>query len=501
MSSYNFSDLFILDIANNHQGDVAHGSAIIEQLGAVVADLGIRAAIKFQFRQLDSFIHPDHMIDSTAKHINRFKQTRLSLEQYEILISVVRQQNMLTMCTPFDEESVDRIQEMDFDIVKIASCSMTDRPLIEKIESAKMPVVISTGGATISEIDRIVQRFRSARIPFALEHCVSIYPTPSSDLQLNQIDYLQARYPDVAVGWSTHEDPNDMVTVQLAVAKGAGLFERHVGLESKENSLNAYSSNPAQIRSWLIAHGEAKARCGAVHRSPASQLEKESLISLKRGVFAARNIKKGEKLQKKDIYFAMPAVSEGLNAESWKEGVVADADYSLNAPLAGILADYRDTDEERINGILLQIQGLLHVARIKLAESSRVELSHHYGLERFREFGAVIIDVINREYCKKLIIQLPRQKHPYHFHKRKEETFQVLYGDLEVEKNGEPKELVAGDLFLVEPDNWHKFSTRDGVVFEEISTTHFDDDSFYEDPKINNMERSRRKTVINHWQF
>jgi N-acetylneuraminate synthase len=100
-----------------------------------------------------------------------------------------------------------------------------------------------------------------------------------------------------------------------------------------------------------------------------------------------------------------------------------------------------------------------------------------------------------------LLIQLPRQKHPYHRHERKEETFQVLFGELEVEKNGQPIKLCAGDTFLVEPGAWHKFSTLDGVIFEEISTTHFNDDSFYEDPLIAAMARSDRKTLVTNWKL
>jgi len=501
MRSFDFNNLFILDIANNHQGDVAHGKAIINELGIVVSDTNVRAAIKFQFRQLDTFIHPAHQTNSTAKHISRFKDTRLSLKDYSILLSEIRSNGMLTMCTPFDEESVSIIKKMNFDMIKVASCSMNDWPLIKEIVAAGIPTVVSTGGARMSEIDKVVQLFEGANIPIALEHCVSIYPTPIEQLQLNQIDNLRSRYPNLPIGWSTHEDPDDYVTVQLAVAKGASLFERHVGLETDKHSLNQYSSNPDQISKWFKAYTDAVGRCGSQHRSPAPQEETDSLRSLKRGVYTKANITVGQTLKRSDVYFAMPAVPEGLTSDNWREDLVADKDYEENSQISESLAEHSETSEARISSILLQTLGLLRVARIKLAESSRIELSHHYGLGRFREFGAVIIDVINREYCKKLIVQLPRQKHPYHFHKRKEETFQVLFGDLEVEKNGEPTQLGPGDLFLVEPGHWHKFATRDGVIFEEISTTHFNDDSFYEDPKITQLERAQRKTVVEDWQF
>jgi N-acetylneuraminate synthase len=145
---------------------------------------------------------------------------------------------------------------------------------------------------------------------------------------------------------------------------------------------------------------------------------------------------------------------------------------------------------------MLEVRAMLNKARIFIGEQSSIELSHHFGLERFREFGAVLITCINREYCKKLIILLPRQKHPYHFHKRKEETFQLLYGDMEIEKDGRRTTLEPGDTYLVKAGEWHKFHTLDGAIFEELSTTHYNDDSFYEDERIARLPREMRKTNI-----
>ena len=131
---------------------------------------------------------------------------------------------------------------------------------------------------------------------------------------------------------------------------------------------------------------------------------------------------------------------------------------------------------------------------------AEIEISHHYGLRRFREFGAVIITCINRSYAKKLVIQLPRQKHPYHFHKRKEETFQLLHGDMEIVKDGYSTQMSPGDTFIVEPDEWHKFHTLEGAIVEEVSTTHYNDDSFYQDPKISELSRNERKTKVDQWR-
>ena len=499
MTKFSFDNLFILDMANNHQGELQHGLNIIDAMAKVAHQTNIRAAIKFQFRQLETFIHPDYVERKDIKHIPRFIETRLSLEDYEKLILRVREHGLFTMCTPFDEESVDVISQMDFDAIKIASCSVTDRPLLEKVVSAKKPVIASTGGASLSDIEFLAHLLRSSSINYALEHCVSIYPTPAENLQLNQIGYLRNHFGGVPIGWSTHEDPDDLITVGLAVAKGATLFERHVGISDNDHKLNAYSSTPQQVHEWVLAYQKAVERCGSKNRAPALIEESESLRTLARGIYLSKDVKKDTLLKSSDVLFAMPAVEGCLLSGQWSASIVTDKDYSAGESLNEAIANADASDDQHINQIMLQVQGMLQDAKIQLNNTSNIEISHHYGLKRFREYGAIIIDVINREYCKKLIIQLPRQKHPYHFHKQKEETFQVLYGEMEVEKNGNPTILKTGDLFLVEPGNWHKFSTLDGVIFEEISTTHINSDSYYEDQRINDMPREARKTVVTNW--
>ena len=75
----------------------------------------------------------------------------------------------------------------------------------------------------------------------------------------------------------------------------------------------------------------------------------------------------------------------------------------------------------------------------------------------------------------------------------------MLHGSMEVETDGNPVVLNPGDTLLIEPGVWHKFSTLDGVVFEELSTTDYNDDSYYSDPRISRVERAKRKTVISDW--
>ena len=180
----NFDNLFVLDLANNHQGDLNHAKKIISDFSRAIKKFEIKATIKFQFRQLSSFIHPEHESLPINKHINRFQETELSLDDYKILFEFIKSKDLLTCCTPFDEESVKIIKEMDFDVVKIASCCAKDWPLIEEVAKINKPVIFSTGGLKINNIDDLVSFFDHKGVEYAIMHCVSIYPTPIDKLNL-----------------------------------------------------------------------------------------------------------------------------------------------------------------------------------------------------------------------------------------------------------------------------------------------------------------------------
>jgi N-acetylneuraminate synthase len=497
--TFNFENLFIYDLANNHQGDYSHACNIVREVAAVSEHMGVRGALKFQFRQLNTFIHPDFQARSDNKYVKRFTETKLLIEDFLKLAGEVRNSGMLTMCTPFDEESVDIICDMDLDIIKVASCSADDRPLLEKISRVKKPVVVSTAGLRTEEIDWLVNFLESEHVHFALMHCVAIYPTPYDKLQLNQVRYLKERYPHISVGWSTHEDPDNTSAIQVAYAMGARLFERHVGLNTDKYKLNNYSSTPLQLEKWITAFRISQEMVGASERPPAQLDERTTLYELKRGTYARHAISRGAIVERQDVFFAMPMQYGQMTSGHFRSGTTANRDYSAFEPLDETLAGQDVSDEQLVYQIMLQIRGMLNKARIHINSEASIEISHHYGLRRFREYGAVIITCINRDYAKKLVIQLPRQKHPYHFHKQKEETFQLLAGDLEIIKDGHRFAMELGDTHLVEPGQWHKFHTLDGCVFEEVSTTHFNNDSFYEDPIIARLDREQRKTKVDNW--
>lgn len=498
-ASFNFSGLFVFEMANNHQGDLEHGKRIIRELGSVARDKQIRAAVKLQFRDLDTFVHPADRESSQNKHVKRFLSTRLSEAQFAELIAETKKNGLLTMCTPFDEPSVELIKRLGIEVLKIGSCSAKDWPLLEVAASSGLPMIVSTGGLTLFDVDNLVSFLDHRYVHYALMHCVSIYPTPIEKLQLNQIERMRERYPHRKIGFSTHEEPNNMDAIKIAVAKGAEIFERHVGISTETISLNAYSSTPEQTAEWIQAYKNAVAACGGTGERVIESEEAKDLLTLQRGIFVARPVKAGERLKREDVFFAFPIRPGQLASGYWTDQLVADQDYVLHAPLSASIESSKKTNKQVVYQSIHEIKGLLNAARIVVGMDFEMELSHHYGLDRFREIGTTIIDCINREYCKKILVMLPGQQHPVHHHKRKEETFQVLYGELWMEMEGRRRLLYPGDTVTVQRGVKHRFWSEDGCVFEEISSTHYNNDSIYNDSTINNMPREQRKTKLINW--
>ena len=493
-----FDDLFIFEMANSHQGSVEHGKDIIHEMGKIARKYNIKAAVKLQYRNLDTFIHPEYKGRKDVNHIPRFESTRLTYDQFTELVEAIRSEGMIAMSTPFDEDGVDWCMDQGLDIIKVASCSSLDWPLLEKIAATHKPVIISVGGKTISDIDKLYNYFTHKRCDFAFMHCIAEYPAPIERLQLDFIDKLRRRYPDNVIGYSGHEDPDDNVIPMMAIAKGAKILERHVGLPTETISLNAYSMNPDQADKWVKSALEAKEICKMKKETERyiSQAEIDSLNSLMRGVYLKHDVKKGTELKREDVFFAMPNHDKQMTSGEFFEGVVASKDYKANEELHETKPV---TDTNLARSVIHDVKGMLYEANIYLGDTFEAELSHHYGMKHFRQFGAVIISIVNREYCKKLIAVLPGQQHPDHMHKVKEETFQLLYGDLEVVVDGEEREMKPGDIQTVLRGQMHSFSSRTGAVFEEISTTHVKNDSYYEDPVIAKKDLMERKTKVYKW--
>jgi len=491
-------------MANNHNGSVDHGLRIIQEMGQVCKEFtdDFTFGFKFQYRDLDTFIHPDYKDRMDIKYVKRFSETRLTDLEFELMKEEAERLGFVSICTPFDEASVDLIEKQNFDIIKVASCSFTDWPLLERIVKTDKPIIASTAGATIEEIDSVVSLYDHRDKNAAIMHCVGEYPTKRENLQLNQIEFLGKRYPETVVGFSTHEEPDNTDSVKIAIAKGGKIFERHVAVESDEHTVNAYSSTPDQVRRWLQSAQDAYRMCGTEgERHESTEKEKKDLRGLKRGVFVREDLKEGEKLVGGNIFYAIPCAEEQLVANDLSKYIDyrLKSDVERNGSVDVVDLVIKNSRKDVLN-IVKQLKDIVLESHLVLPPKVDLELSHHYGIENYGETGAAILNCINREYCKKLIIMLPGQRNPSHYHVKKEETFQVLYGDLNINLGGEGMSLNAGEILTVERKVPHDFSSEKGCIFEEVSTTHYKDDSFYEDKEIaKNTDRKTKMTFWSNW--
>ena len=491
--------LFIFEMANNHMGELTHGLAIIDAFAPIAAEFPeFNCAIKFQYRDLDTFIHESAKGRQEIKLVKRFEETRLAADDFIAMTQHARSLGLRVICTPFDEVSVDRVVSENFDFLKIASCSLTDWPLIEHAVKSGLPMIVSTAGAIKEEVDRVFLFLQNRKAQFALMHCVAEYPTGSAHLHLARIGEMIRSYPQATIGYSTHEDPSATLPIAMAIASGARVFEKHVALPTDKYAANAYSATPAQVRDWLLSAREAFLIMGAASWPAPSTKELDSLRELRRGIWTSRDIKKGETIKANMVEFAFPPSKTQYLANDWSKYSVFTAQQDIPAGQAvsqenTLVVDTLDT----LKNIAERVKSILTASNIHTPTAEPLEVSHHYGLGTFEKTGLAMITVVNREYCKKILVMLEGQEHPEQYHLKKEETFVMVHGKLMVYIDGQPITLGKGDVLTVKREQRHRFIALTDCVFEEISSTHDKNDSYYTDPSISS--NLARKSFLNFW--
>ena len=486
---------YIFEMANNHMGSVSHAKKIIDEFGRLVLKYSLMAAIKLQFRQLNTFIHKDYY-NSDLKYVKRFKETELTKEQFQEIVDYIKINGMKSMSTPFDNESLVWLDELNIDVVKVASCSVDDWPLLEEVCKINKKIIISTAGAEFGLLRKVYKLFKNNDRDFAFMHCVGEYPTPHSHANLQRIRDLKYEFPDIQIGFSTHESPSEKSIVPLAITMGCDIIEKHIAIPNLKEGWkpNDYSCTPEQIE---ILFKEIVETQNIIDGK--SDNEIKALDSLKRGVYIKRDLGEGHLLTSDDLYYSMPLQEGQLDVSDYYDIVGSEINREKlvkDEPLmkSDVVAPFQKVVIDKVRKKVLN---LLKNANVSITTEDEVEISSHYGLEKFEEIGCLIINKINREYCKKIIVQLPNQKHPVHHHISKEETFELLYGDCELNLNGKDIELEVGRPILINRGVNHSFSSKGGCVIEEISTTHHLNDSKYKDVEISNLDLSKRKGYIN----
>jgi len=317
-----FEDLFVLEMTNNHLGRLDRGLEIVKQHGRIVRFNNIRAAIKLQFRDLDSFVHPAFRHRTDIRYIRRISETRMSKDDYATLVDGIRKAGCIPMATPFDEKSVDWCVDFNLPIIKIASADATDWLLLERIAKTKKPVIVSVGGTSQKDVDDMVTFFENRSIPLAINHCIAAYPHEARECELNQIDYLRARYPEHTIGYSSHEHDDWAQSVTIAYAKGARTFERHIDINTDGASIAAYSSLPQHMDEWFKAFHRVKEYCGSssAQRTIPLPRETEFLDNYIRGVYAKRDLPAGHSLTEDDVQLSIPLRKGQISCREFMRG-------------------------------------------------------------------------------------------------------------------------------------------------------------------------------------
>lgn len=236
----------IAEVGGNHGGSVDTARKMIQMAALCGAN-----ACKLQKRDNTTLYTPS-LLDAPYENENSFGKTygehRKALEfdanQYLSCRSVAKMAGVTLFATAFDEHSADFLMDMDVPAIKLASSSLTDEPLLRYVRSLGKPIILSTGGGTITDVDAAVDLLEGGAATYALLHCLAVYPVRNyAELNLTVIDTMRERYPDVVIGWSGHTPGISMALV--AATYGASIVEMHFTLNrANKGTDNAFSLEP-----------------------------------------------------------------------------------------------------------------------------------------------------------------------------------------------------------------------------------------------------------------
>ncbi len=231
----------------------------------------------------------------------------------------------------FDSTSVDFLENIGVPAYKVASCELVDVPLLQRISRTGKPLVLSTGMATIEEIDEAVKTARQAGAgQIALLRCSSAYPALPCEMNLRTIPELARRF-EVPVGLSDHT--MDIAVPVVAVALGACIIEKHFTLSrSLKGPDSAFSLEPAEFKAMVGAVRIAEKSLGEIHFGPTDS-ERSSRV-FRRSLFVIEAVRQGEIFSEQNIHSIRPG--HGLHTRHLPEivGQRASRDIERGTPLS-----------------------------------------------------------------------------------------------------------------------------------------------------------------------
>jgi len=243
------------------------------------------------------------------------------------LKKIANQFGMDLFSSPFDPSAVDFLETLNVPAYKIASFEIIDVPLLRKVAATGKPVIVSTGMATIDEIEQAVNTLReNGCSQVALLKCTSAYPAPVESMNLHTITDLAFRF-QVPVGLSDHT--LETQTSVISVCLGANIIEKHLTISRKDNGPDSsFSLEPGEFAEMVSAVRQAEKTLGSVHYGPTKS--DQNNLAFRRSLFVVQDIKAGERFTSDNIRSIRPGqglkpihidqVLEGIAAESIPRG-------------------------------------------------------------------------------------------------------------------------------------------------------------------------------------
>ena len=290
----------IAEVGQNHQGSLEKAREYIRVFSYEGAD-----AIKFQTRN-NKFLFSNEAYNSAYYSENAFAETygehreklELSKEDLKILKNDCKKYNVKFMSTPFDEPSLELLNEIDVDLLKIASFDLGNLPFLNRIADLRKPVVMSVGGGNLNQIRASVEILNKKVLDLAVLHCVSEYPCEFDRLGLENIKNLKKEFPNSVIGSSDHF--NGILSGPIAYMLGARVFEKHVTLNRGwKGTDHSFALEPQGFRKFVRDIKRVK------HMLPSKDkvdLGKEKVFKkLGKSIVAYKDIKLGESLSLENL--------------------------------------------------------------------------------------------------------------------------------------------------------------------------------------------------------
>ena len=322
----------IAEVGSNHNGDMN----LCRQLIDAAAEAGAHA-VKFQSWTDTSLIAEEEYQRNTEysdkkKHFGSLREMvtayQLTTDQHREAHAHCQARGIAFCSTPFSVPEVDLLEELDVPFFKIASMDVVHLPLLKYVARKQRPVVISTGMATLAEVEQAVETVRAeGNEQIVLLHCVSIYPPEYDTIHLRNMATLQEAF-DVPVGFSDHTLGTAIPLAAIAI--GACIIEKHFTLDQDMAGWDhAISANPEQMRT-IVAEGKNIQIALGENRRTVSAAELEKRKKFRRSLVARRKLERGHVLTEADLDAKRPGTGIAPNEINYVIGrrlasdVVAD---------------------------------------------------------------------------------------------------------------------------------------------------------------------------------